>query len=239
MLAHAPAVCRRRVSGSLSLPSRGPFHLSFTVLYAIGRCRCLALRGGPRTFPLGSSCPVVLRYPPCMAPALPTGLSPSPAGLPSAVPLAAPCTSCGPIPRRATRAGLGSSRSARRYSGNHFCLLLLRLLRCFSSPGALPRTMDSCAGTQGPALRGLPHSDTRGSLGICPSPRLFAACRVFRRPAAPRHPPCALPSLATARRLACRQALSSRFFRFFNLNLNLNLLVPQRHTAAGSPALAG
>jgi hypothetical protein len=33
--------------------------------------------------------------------------------------------------------------------------------------------------------------------------------------------------------------LSSRFFRFFNLNLNLNLLVPQRHTAAGSPALAG
>ena len=215
MPAHAPAVCRRRVSGSLSLPSRGPFHLSFTVLYAIGRCRCLALRGGPRTFPLGSSCPVVLRYPPCMAPALPTGLSPSPAGLPSAVPLAAPCTSCGPIPRRDTRAGLGSSRSARRYSGNHFCLLLLRLLRCFSSPGALPRTMDSCAGTQGPALRGLPHSDTRGSLGICPSPRLFAACRVFRRPAAPRHPPCALPSLATARRLACRQALFSQFFSDF------------------------
>ena len=28
--------CRHRVSGSLSLPSRGPFHLSFTVLYAIG-----------------------------------------------------------------------------------------------------------------------------------------------------------------------------------------------------------
>ena len=32
----APTACRRRVSGSLSLPSRGPFHLSFTVLYAIG-----------------------------------------------------------------------------------------------------------------------------------------------------------------------------------------------------------
>ena len=28
--------CRHRVSGSLSLPSRGPFHLSFTVLCAIG-----------------------------------------------------------------------------------------------------------------------------------------------------------------------------------------------------------
>ena len=28
--------CKHRVSGSLSLPSRGPFHLSFTVLIAIG-----------------------------------------------------------------------------------------------------------------------------------------------------------------------------------------------------------
>ena len=31
-----PTVCKHRVSGSLSLPSRGPFHLSFTVLCAIG-----------------------------------------------------------------------------------------------------------------------------------------------------------------------------------------------------------
>ena len=29
-------VCKHRVSGSFSLPSRGSFHLSFTVLYAIG-----------------------------------------------------------------------------------------------------------------------------------------------------------------------------------------------------------
>ena len=32
----ASTVCKHRVSGSLSLPSRGAFHLSFTVLYAIG-----------------------------------------------------------------------------------------------------------------------------------------------------------------------------------------------------------
>ena len=31
-----PTVCKHRVSGSLSLPSRGPCHLSFTVLCAIG-----------------------------------------------------------------------------------------------------------------------------------------------------------------------------------------------------------
>jgi hypothetical protein len=31
--------------------------------------------------------------------------------------------------------GLGSSRFARRYSGNRVCFLFLRVLRCFSSPG--------------------------------------------------------------------------------------------------------
>ena len=39
---------------------------------------------------------------------------------------------------------------------------------------------------------GFPHSDTRGSSGICPSPRLFAACRVLLRLPVPRHPPRAL-----------------------------------------------
>ena len=34
---HNPSTaCKHRVSGSLSLPSRGPFHLSFTVLFSIG-----------------------------------------------------------------------------------------------------------------------------------------------------------------------------------------------------------
>ena len=35
-LIRGPTVCKHRVSGSLSLPSRGSFHLSFTVLCAIG-----------------------------------------------------------------------------------------------------------------------------------------------------------------------------------------------------------
>ena len=53
-------VCRRRVSGSVSLPSRGAFHRSLTVLSAIGGQTCLALGGGPPRFPQGSSCPGVL-----------------------------------------------------------------------------------------------------------------------------------------------------------------------------------
>ena len=39
---------------------------------------------------------------------------------------------------------------------------------------------------------GFPHSDIRGSLDICSSPRLFAAYHVFLRLLVPRHPPCAL-----------------------------------------------
>ena len=35
-LNHAPSACKHMVSGSLSLPSRGSFHLSLTVLCAIG-----------------------------------------------------------------------------------------------------------------------------------------------------------------------------------------------------------
>ena len=39
---------------------------------------------------------------------------------------------------------------------------------------------------------GFPHSDICGSLPICGSPQLFAACHVFLRPLVPRHPPRAL-----------------------------------------------
>ena len=40
-----------------------------------------------------------------------------------------------------------------------------------------------------------PHSDIRGSMLICSSPRLFAACHVLRRLPMPRHSLCALLSL--------------------------------------------
>src|SRR5689334_5633634 len=49
------------VSGSISFPSRGAFHLSLTVLVHYRSAGYLALgRGRPR-FPPGSSCPVVLK----------------------------------------------------------------------------------------------------------------------------------------------------------------------------------
>ena len=41
----ASTACKHRVSGSFSLPSRGSFHLSFTVLYAIGHQGVFRLGG--------------------------------------------------------------------------------------------------------------------------------------------------------------------------------------------------
>ena len=42
---------------------------------------------------------------------------------------------------------------------------------------------------------GLPHSEISGSMRMCRSPKLIAACRVLRRLLMPRHSPCALSSL--------------------------------------------
>ena len=53
---------------------------------------------------------------------------------------------------------------------------------------------------------GFPHSDICGSLNICFSPQLFAACHVFLRLLVPRHPPCALSCLTfLSLRLAYRK----------------------------------
>ena len=45
--------CKHKVSGTISLPSRGAFHLSFTVLYAIGHWVVFRLGGWSPQFPTG------------------------------------------------------------------------------------------------------------------------------------------------------------------------------------------
>ena len=71
-----------------------------------------------------------------------TGLSPSLAGLSRTVLLTLNITSAVLTPE-CTHSGLGSFHFARRYFGNRFFFLFLRLLRCFSSPGSLCTPMDS------------------------------------------------------------------------------------------------
>lgn len=47
-----------------------------------------------------------------------------------------------PQPRQDRPVGLGCCPFARRYLGNRICFLFLRVLRCFSSPRALPAKRD-------------------------------------------------------------------------------------------------
>ena len=85
--------------------------------------------------------------------------------------------------------GLGSSPVARHYWGNHCCLLLLRVLRCFSSPGSPHQSYMVMAVLP---TAGLSHSEIAGSTDTCSSPALIAACHVLHRLCEPRHPPSAL-----------------------------------------------
>ena len=52
-LNRVPSACKHRVSGSLSLPSRGSFHLSLTVLCAIGHWIVFSLGGWSPLLPTG------------------------------------------------------------------------------------------------------------------------------------------------------------------------------------------
>ena len=54
---------------------------------------------------------------------------------------------------------------------------------------------------------GFPHSEIPGSMLICSSPRLIAACHVLLRLLMPRHSPCALSSLTS--RFAKRNVIGS------------------------------
>ena len=88
--------------------------------------------------------------------------------------------------------GLGSFPFARRYLGNRCFFLFLRVLRCFSSPRCLLNAYGFSIGYLRITVSGFPHSDICGSMDICSSPQLFAACHVLLRLPVPRHPPYAL-----------------------------------------------
>ena len=101
----------------------------------------LALRGGPRSFPQGFPCLVVLWI---LSAAFrfrlrgfhPLWLAfPKPFCYPFTMTFAVRTPDC-------TQSGLGSFPFARRYLGNRVFFLLLGVLRCFSSPGSPPYVMD-------------------------------------------------------------------------------------------------
>jgi hypothetical protein len=93
--------------------------------------------------------------------------------------------------------GLGYFHFARRYSGNHFCFLFLRVLRCFSSPRLPHQPIYSADDVATLPATGFPIQKSSDQSLFSSSPRLIAACHVFHRHLVPRHPPSALISLAT------------------------------------------
>ena len=58
---------------------------------------------------------------------------------------------------------------------------------------------------------GLPHSEISGSMRMCRSPKLIAACHVLHRLLMPRHSPCALYSL-TYRSVFTKRARKAIWF---------------------------
>ena len=61
---------------------------------------------------------------------------------------------------------------------------------------------------------GFPHSEISGSMAICASPKLIAACHVLHRLLMPRHSPCALISLTY---FLSRKKVGKESFKLFCL----------------------
>ena len=125
----------------------------------------LGLRGGPRSFHQGFSCLDVLWIPPCQLFFRLRDFHPLWSAFPKQF-----CWNCwinyAVRTPECTHSGLGSFHFARRYFGNRFFFLFLRLLRCFSSPGSLPYVMDWRMDTWGILMWVSPfrHSRIKGYL---------------------------------------------------------------------------
>ena len=114
----APSACKHTVSGSFSLPSRGAFHLSLTVLYSIGHQVVFSLRRWASRIPTeflvldgtldshGSLCIST------------TGLLPRFALLSNNLRLCSKIPYVSPNPAHISICGLGSYPFARHYLGN-------------------------------------------------------------------------------------------------------------------------
>ena len=156
----------------------------------------LALRGGPRSFPQGFSCLVVLWILPCLPGLRLRGFHPLRLVFP--VPFCCPYKSLMQSEPRSARTPVWALPLSLAATGG--------ITVVFSSSGYLDVSVHRVPlhnlwiqlWIHGVCPCGFPHSDIRGSRDICSSPRLFAAYHVFLRLSVPRHPPCALSCLTSA-----------------------------------------
>ena len=170
------------VSGAISLPSRGAFHLSLMVLCTIGHPLVFSLGGWSPRLQAGFhvSRPTLRR----------TSVSCS---------LQACHLLWGGFPSRFARnplyaTRLGSSRFAHHYYGN------------------LGASAGLCIHPEDTLARGFPHSDPPWSKALCASHGTFGAWPVLRRRRMPRHPPRAFLRLnpnSSDSALFCRMSSSN------------------------------
>ena len=169
-LSCAVSACKHRVSGSLSLPSRGSFHLSLTVLYAIGHQVVFSLMRWSSHIPTGFhvSCGTLDTRHLCHVFAY-EAITPF-------RPVFQPCSTNNKRfmqvlnPEDKTpRFGLFRVRSP-LLAQSLVYFLFLRVLRCFSSPGSLRICYIFTYGYRRITGGEFPHSDIYGSKLICSSP---------------------------------------------------------------------
>ena len=129
------SACKYRVSGSLSLPSRGSFHRSFTVLSTIGHQVVFRLGGWAPRLPTGLLVSDGTLDTTSSLPLSTTGLSPSMVCVSTTLRLTSGIHIIVRNPECIATLGLASFHFARRYFENRCFFLFLRLLRCFSSAG--------------------------------------------------------------------------------------------------------
>ena len=150
------------------------------------------MRDGPRGFTQDFSCPALLRCRPCRVHAFGYGavtLS-GPAFQPVPLAFARPQRAVLQPPAPPRRPGFGLLRVRSPLLAESLLFSLPPGIEMFQFPGFAPGHEPGA----GIASGGLPHSEIRGSKGICPSPRLIAAYHVLLRLREPRHPSCALVS---------------------------------------------
>ena len=207
----APTARGRTVSGTVSLPSRGAFHLSLTVLvryrsqesiqawrvvppasHRVSRVRRYSGRATARVsrFRLRGHNPV--------SPAFPCRSATEPL-CHRAGGNRGPPASLAPQPRRRNARALHAAagldvgpRSLAATRGISFDFSSSGYLDVSVPPVARPRRLCSGGGCQEVGPGGFSHSETPGSKRVCRSPGTIAACRVLLRLPVPRHPPCAL-----------------------------------------------
>ena len=146
-----------------------------------------------------------------------TGLSPSTAGLSRSLLITFPFPYAVRTPW-CSHHGLGSSAFARHYLRNHCCFLFLRLLRCFSSAGSRPYTMDSCMVAAGLLQQVSPFGYPRIKGYLL----LPAAFRSLSRPSS------ALSAKASTLRSFCLTASRRSGLRFCSARDDANLTVLRR-----------